>query len=113
MGASVQQETKLMLKYLIPTILLSTGAFAQEVPPFYSVQACGTLPQMAKQVKEYGEEILFKGKILQQHISGQLVNTEFVFSTNQDTGSWTMISLYPNGWSCLVGNGTDFEPFIR
>ena len=52
MGVSVQQESKLMLKYLIPTILLSTGAFAQEVPPFYSVQACGTLPQMAKQVKE-------------------------------------------------------------
>lgn len=113
MGASVQQENKLMLKYLIPTILLSTGAFAQEVPPFHSVQACGTMPDMAEQMREYGEEILFNGKILQQHISGQLVDTEFVFSTNQDTGSWTMISLFPNGWSCLVANGTGFEPFIR
>lgn len=112
MGASVRQENKLMLRYLIPTILLSTGAFAQEIPPFEAVQTCETLPVMAEQVKQYGEEILFNGKILQKHASGQFVKTEFVFSTNQDTGSWTLIALFPNGWACMVANGSDFEPFV-
>lgn len=102
-----------MLKYLIPTIAFASGAFAQEVPPFQSVQACGTFPYMAEETTKYGEKILFNGKILQQHVSGQLVNSEFVFTTNQDTGTWTLIALFPNGWACLVANGTNFEPYVK
>ncbi len=102
-----------MLKYLIPLSIVASGVVAQEIPPFQSIQACGTMSQMAEQMRQYGEEILFNGKILQQHASGQLVNTEFVFGTNQDTGSWTLVSLFPNGWTCLVANGTEFKPFVR
>lgn len=102
-----------MLKYLIPLTIVASGVVAQEIPPFQAVQSCETLPYMADQVKQYGETILFNGKILQQHVSGQFVKTEFVFSTNQETGSWTLVSLFPNGWACMVANGSDFEPFTE
>jgi hypothetical protein len=102
-----------MLKYLLPLTIAASGVVAQEIPPFKAVQSCETLPYMASQVKQYGEEILFNGKILQQHESGQFVKTEFVFSTNQETGSWTLVSLFPNGWACMVANGSDFEPYTE
>jgi len=102
-----------MLKYLIPFTIFASGAFAQEVPPFGAVQACATMERMAEGTTRYGEKILFNGKILQQHVSGELVTGEFVFTTNQDTGTWTLLSLFPNGWACLVANGTNFEPYVK
>ena len=68
-----------MLKYLIPLTIVASGVVAQEIPPFQAIQACSTMPRVAEQMRQYGEEILFNGKILQQNASGELINTEFVF----------------------------------
>ncbi len=101
-----------MFKYLLALSLTAAPLAAQEVPPFQASQACGTFAVMAEQTKKYNEQILFKGEILQQHMSGQMVRSEMVFMTNQDTGSWTLVSLFPNGWACMVANGSKFEPYL-
>lgn len=105
-----------MLKYLLPITLLSATvvvAQEQQVPPFQAVQSCETFAKMAEQTSKYGETILFNGKMLQQHASGQFVNSEMIFTTNQDTGSWTLVALYTNGWACMVANGSDFVPYTN
>jgi hypothetical protein len=101
-----------MLKYLIPTILISTGAVAQEATPFMSYQNCASFQVLADQTVRYEEKMLFTGLILQQHISRQPVEGQMAFTVNQDTGSWTLIHLFPNGVACMVANGTKFEPYI-
>lgn len=103
-----------MLKYLLPITLLSATvvvAQEQEVPPFQAVQSCETFGNMAKETSAYGETILFNGEMLQQHASGQFVNSEMIFTTNQDTGTWTLVALYQNGWACMVANGSNFKPY--
>ena len=30
---------------------------------------------------------------------------------NQDTGTWSLITLYPDGTGCMVATGRDFEPY--
>lgn len=99
-----------MFKYLILPFI-ATSALAQD-RPFDARMPCNTVEFVAEQSVKYKEETLFNGKMLQQHASGQMVPSEFVFTVNQDTGTWTMVSLFPNGIACMVANGTDFEPYV-
>lgn len=102
-----------MLKYLALTItLFAAPLFAQEnIPPFQAMQPCDTLTNMASVAQKHGEQVLFNGQILNIHASGPTMVTEFVFSVNQDSGSWSLVSLWPNGWACLVANGKNFTPY--
>ena len=102
-----------MFKKLLLTsaLLVSNTAFGQEFPTFHSVQPCADYKTLKQQTDKYDETILFKGNSILKHISGQLVNAEFVFTVNQDTGTWTMVALYPNRVACMVTNGTRFTPF--
>jgi hypothetical protein len=104
-----------MLRFIVySTILLASTVSAQEeVQPFVSAQPCAPMQELAIQARKYQEETLFKGMLVQQHISGQSVWSSMVFTVNQDTGTWSLISLYDNGYACLVANGSQFEPFIE
>ena len=99
-----------MFKYLILPFI-ATSALAQD-RSFDARMPCNTVQFVAEQSVKYKEETLFNGKMLQQHASGQMVPSEFAFTVNQDTGTWTIISLFPNGIACMVANGTDFEPYV-
>ena len=104
-----------MFKYLIPLALLATPLVAQEQPfnqPFMASQPCGDFLTVAQVVREKNEEMLFKGDMVQRHISGQIVPNKMVFTTNQDTGTWYLLALFPGNIACLVANGTEFEPYI-
>lgn len=104
-----------MFKYLIPLTLLATPLVAQEQPfnaPFMASQPCTNFPIVAQIVRDKGEEMLFKGDIIQRHVSGQIVPAQMVFTTNQDTGTWTLLALFPGDIACLVANGAEFEPWI-
>jgi hypothetical protein len=102
-----------MLKYLALIItLFAAPLFAREnIPPFEAVQPCDTLNNMAAVAQKHGEQVLFNGQILNIHASGPTAVTEFVFSVNQDSGTWSLVSLWPNGWACLVANGKNFTPY--
>lgn len=103
------------MKYLtLFAALLAAPLFAQEnIPPFQAMQPCDTLNNMASLAQKHGEEVLFNGQILNIHASGPTMVTEFVFSVNQDSGSWSLVSLWPNGWACLVANGKKFTPYSQ
>ncbi len=104
-----------MFKYLIPLTLLATPIAAQDQPfnaPFMASQPCSNFTIVAPVIKEKGEEMLFKGDVVQRHISDQIVPAKMVFTTNQDTGTWSLLALYPGNIACLIANGTNFEPYV-
>lgn len=104
------------MKYLILiTVLLTTSVSAQEVPPFYSVQHCDTFKIVSQEVESFGETILFNGEVTQLMAGpdGTFMKSQFVFTTNQDTGTWSLISLFPNMWACTIASGDNFKPYIK
>jgi hypothetical protein len=108
------------MKYLIAIIAVlsaTSAGTAQEltgkVPPFYSAQQCDTFQEVARLSKQFNEDTLFNGKMIQQHASGQYVTSEFVFTVNQDSGTWSILALFPNGIACQVASGFDFEPYTK
>lgn len=115
MGVSVVLKNSNM-KYLILTIVLfATSVSSQEVPPFYSVQRCDTFEVVANETKSFGETTLFNG-IVNQRMGNQsktAVTSEFVFSVNQDSGTWSLIALFANRWACTIASGTNFEPYVK
>ena len=103
-----------MFKYLIP-LLLAAPLAAQEQPfnqPFMASQPCGDFMTVAPVIQRNNEEMLFKGDVIQRHISGQIAPAKMVFTTNQDTGTWSLLALFPGNIACLVANGTNFEPYV-
>lgn len=79
---------------------------------FYTMQGCDQWEKMAAVTGKYNEEILFIGDIRQFHQSGQPYNGGMLFSVNQDTGTWSLISLWPDGTACMVGSGENFSPYL-
>lgn len=103
------------MKYLISILLLmATPAAAQKQHlRFISDQYCTSYDDiMIEAAINFGESILFKGDAIQSHINGQYVTAPFVFSVNQSSGTWTLITLFDNDLACHVVGGINFEPHI-
>jgi len=62
-------------------------------------------------VGQHGEQPLFKAQGMQVHVSGQPYMSDMMYFVNQDTGTWSLVSLYPDGTACMVAYGGDFEPY--
>ena len=75
-------------------------------------QPCADFMTVAPVIQDKSEEMLFKGDVIQRHINGQIVPAKMVFTTNQDTGTWSLLALFPGNIACLVANGTKFEPYV-
>jgi hypothetical protein len=87
---------------------------AQDRPDktFYTKQPCAPFAEMLKAPAKYGESMLFTGTGLQFGMqSNQPFTGGMFFFTNQDTGTWTMLSVYGDGYACMVANGRDFKPY--
>lgn len=118
-----------MLKKILYTlpllfVILVTGTLAQTIPQdpptpdpnrskwFYTRQECMPLPRMLENtMKKYGEEALFVGNGLTIAQDGTPFTGGTMFLVNQDTGTWSLITLYQDGTACLSAAGTDFDPF--
>jgi hypothetical protein len=111
-------RTIVAFAFSISTIYATT-AFAQqqEIPQdqrrFISTQACDNVIKMtAIVVNKYGEEPLFQANGLQFSAQdGRPYKSGMMYFVNQDSGTWSLISLYPDGTACMVANGRDFEPY--
>ena len=110
------------MKYLIALSLIFTvsSANTQEMPQpfngngktFITKQPCAPFADVLKTPYQYGEEMLFTGNGLQfSAADGRPYNGGAFFFVNQDTGTWTLISVYGDGIACLVANGKDFAPY--
>ncbi len=100
-----------MLRYALAFVAAGTVANAQEPKYFYTAQECGDVEDIVESILPFGEEPLFTGTINQFGIEQNRYTGRMVFGVNQDTGTWTMISVWADGTACYVPTGMDFEPF--
>ena len=108
--------SRLLLACAVSISLLATTAFAQEQNQgkrFITTQACDPVAKMSDIVmNKYGEMPLFQGEGIQFAApTGQPYNSAMMFFVNQDSGTWSLVSLYADGTACMVANGRDFEPY--
>lgn len=105
------------MKYLIASIivLISTITFAQETANkkyFYTRQECYPAKEFMSLVMDnWKEEALFTGNSWVLDTDGKAFQGGAMFFVNQDTGTWTIASLYGDGTICIVTAGTEFSPF--
>ena len=108
--------SRLLLACAVSISLLATTAFAQEQNQgkrFITTQACDPVAKMSDVVmNKYGEQPLFQGEGIQFAApTGQPYKSAMMFFVNQDSGTWSLVSLYEDGTACMVANGRDFEPY--
>lgn len=108
--------SRLLLACAVSISLLATTAFAQEQNQskrFITTQACDPVVKMSDVVmNKYGEQPLFQGEGLQFAApTGQPYKSSMMFFVNQDSGTWSLVSLYEDGTACMVANGRKFEPY--
>ncbi len=80
---------------------------------FFATHACDNVITMTDLVVgKYGEQPLFKAMGLQFSASdGKAYAGSMMMFVNQDTGTWSLITLYPDGNGCMVATGREFEPY--
>jgi hypothetical protein len=108
--------SRLILAFAVSISILASAAFAQEqntTKRFITTQACDSVVKMSDIVmNKYGESPLFRSMGLQFAApQGQPFQSDMMYFVNQDTGTWSLISLYPDGTACMVANGKEFEPY--
>jgi hypothetical protein len=108
--------SRLLLAFAVGISLLATTALAQEQNQgkrFITTQACDPVVKMSDLVmNKYGEQPLFQGEGLQFSAqNGQPYRSSMMFFVNQDSGTWSLVSLYEDGTACMVANGRKFEPY--
>jgi hypothetical protein len=106
----------LIKAFAVGISLFATTALAQEQEQskrFITTQACDPVLKMSDVVmNKYGETPLFQGEGIQFAApTGQPYNSAMMFFVNQDSGTWSLVSLYADGTACMVANGRDFEPY--
>ena len=103
---------KLFIPVLAGLLSLSTTATA-ETKPYYTRAPCTPFQVSADLLAEYGETILLTGNLLTFPAQdNEPAMGRMVFSTNQDTGTYSIIQLFPDGMACLIGSGFAFEPYV-
>lgn len=97
------------------TLACATAADAQENTKFfYTRQECAPVPEMvATTTGVYSELPLFSGTGVTFGIDSVPFQGGAMFFVNQDTGTWTLLTLYADGTACMTAVGTDFEPYVE
>lgn len=103
----------LALPLLLPTAIAAQTA-PDEPVAFYVAQPCYPLGEFLQTtIYGLGEQSLFTGTGFTQAQDGETFEGAVMFFVNQDTGSWTLGTLYPNGMVCLNAWGIEFEPYAQ
>lgn len=98
-----------MIRLALILILVATVGQAKT---FITQQPCDAFDQMFTTIDKYEEQLLFTGEVMQfAPPNGQTYRSGMFFFVNQDTGTWSLISLYGDGTACMIANGRNFEPY--
>jgi len=105
--------TRTILAFAIWISLLAPAAFAQEQKQFQTLQPCAPVLEMTRTVMvDYGEKPLFAAAGNQRSANnGEWYASDMMYFVNQDSGTWSLISLYADGIGCMVAAGTGFKPY--
>ena len=74
---------------------------------------CDNVENMFSLIKDYGEQPLFMGNGMITLLDGQIVQGGTMFFVNQETGTWSMVTLFADGTSCMTQLGTGFSPYSQ
>jgi hypothetical protein len=104
------------MKVLIASIitLLPVASYSQEADRKYFMtrQECEPAINMIEVIKKYGEKPLFSGTGMQFDYQGRPFTGGSMFFVNQDTGTWSLLTLYADGTACTTAVGTEFQPYV-
>jgi len=91
----------------------SISANAQSNEKFlYTRQGCDPFEKIIDvMTNKYGEQPLFVGQGLQFGMQGETYTGGAMFLVNQNTGTWSLLTLYGDGTACVTAVGTNFEPY--
>jgi hypothetical protein len=94
-------------------LIWTFSANAQSTEKFlYTRQSCDPFEKIIGVVTgKYGEQPLFIGEGLQFGIQGDTYRGGAMFLVNQNTGTWSLLTLYGDGTACVTAVGTEFEPY--
>ena len=104
-----------MYRFILP-LVLAMPAIAQESEDkyFYTRQQCGPAVTMIQDaVIGYNELALFSGTGLTFSVEGTPYEGGSMFFVNQDSGTWTLLTMYGDGTACITALGIDFEPYTQ
>lgn len=100
-----------MLRLVLAFVIgLPAVASAQELKYFYTRQDCGQSYPMFAPSMDYGEKPLFVGTSVILGVDGTPYQGGMMFTVNQDSGTWTLFTMYNDGTVCVVAFGENFEP---
>lgn len=113
---------KTMLKYAIIAGIIGLAAnqsLAQDfksptgdIPTMFTRTPCNELSKLVDSIKPYDETLLFTGDGMTFSAqTGQPFRGGMMFYTNQDTGTWSLLQLFGDGYACLIMNGNKFTPY--
>jgi len=98
---------------IVFVLLIASVAQAQERKLFYTSQECGPAEQMVQNMAgKYGEKPLFTGENTTIDPQGIAFKGAAMFFVNQDSGTWSLLTLYNDGTVCVSAAGTKFEPHV-
>ena len=61
---------------------------------------------------KHGEQILAHGNLLiREATKGLFHKAQMIMTLNPETGSWSIIGIFPDGTGCLVSSGDTFIPY--
>jgi len=96
-------------------IFAANQTLAQETSKQFIVsQPCEHVQLMTNMILfKYNELPLFSSTGNQMSArDGNWYPSDMMYFVNQDTGTWSLVSLYEDETACLVASGTDFQPFV-
>lgn len=103
-----------MLRYLAAASLLATPVAAQDMRTFFTRQDCWPVLEFVNvTINVFGELPLFTGVGITQAADDTPVEGAVMFYVNQDSGTWTLATLYGDGSVCINATGNDFEPYAQ
>jgi hypothetical protein len=91
---------------VLTLVLIALPANAKQMK-FIGVQDCGPVKKITQNtVVNWGEKPLIRAQGVQfGHESSMM------YFVNQDTGTWSLIALYPDSIACVIAAGTKFTPY--
>lgn len=110
-----------MLKKVLPVLMLAwlTAGPVQSQENdtdkkfFFTRQECDPAEKIMDFLSTYGEEPLFTGLAMTFSLQGQPFTGSSMFFVNQETGSWSLVTMYADETACMTAIGSEFSPYIQ
>tara|TARA_B110000285_G_C15062024_1_gene582928 strand:- start:199 stop:513 length:315 start_codon:yes stop_codon:yes gene_type:complete len=99
------------LSISIVSILTIQPLAAQEFKSFHAKQLCAPWQYVANKLKEYDEDVLFTADGQQIDLQNKSFKSGMIFQVNQETSTWSLVSIYGEGTACIVATGNAFRPY--